>query len=57
MQPHRAYCRKTGQFFADSNNARLQRRLELVLTWYNDHGGRFIELSEAAVRKIPFRPL
>jgi hypothetical protein len=55
--PHRAYCRRTKRFKADSNNARLQSRLALVLQWHRDRGGSFIDLAEASVREAPFRPL
>jgi hypothetical protein len=34
MASHRAYCEKTGTFQDDSANARVQQRLQLVLSAY-----------------------
>ena len=54
---HREYCKRTRRFLPDGNNARLQRRLELVLSWHQQCGKSFIQLAQDAVREVPFLPL
>jgi hypothetical protein len=47
------------RFLPDSNNARLQSRLEIVLeSYHNFHSGdpsAFAQLADASVQRIPFR--
>jgi hypothetical protein len=55
---HRGYCERTGEFRADFNNERTQRRLEFVLREYRSAGATaspalFSELAERAWAAIP----
>jgi hypothetical protein len=61
INDHRGYCVRTQSFQAGQNNARLQRRLEMVLDWYRHnqptYPARFTELADVSVRSVPFLPL
>jgi hypothetical protein len=56
---HRDYCERTHRFLLDSNNARTQERLELVLDAYRCAGFKsgkhevFVALAKAARAEIP----
>jgi hypothetical protein len=60
INSHRLYCHRTTHFRPDGNNARLQRRLEVVLERYRqggfDNPSAFHALADASVALIPFRP-
>lgn len=56
---HRQYCAKTGEFQADRENERVQRRLALVLAAYaggpfqSGSSAVFSALAEAAFAEVP----
>jgi hypothetical protein len=59
ISAHRRYCARVGEFQADGDNHRVERRLELVLNAY-EHGGFgsrraevFVALADAAFAEIP----
>lgn len=57
INSHRGYCEKTGSFQAGSNNERVQKRLEIILTCYKSyHQGNpsiFPKLADATYCLIP----
>lgn len=61
INSHRSYCSRIVHFRSEDNNARVQRRLEIVLDSYRRyHAGErssFSRLAEASVVLVPFLPL
>ena len=57
IRRHRRYCEQCLRFRRDGNNARVQRRLELILHWHREAGGSFADLADRAAREIPFKRL